>query len=506
MIDSRYKTKKKNSVIIIITVILSVAVLALAVYMIKRPGFELLLNYVTIEAGTVVDPYSYIVRVKNVSVNEILVDSTVSSNVPGIYSIDYSLGSDVKSISVNVVDTTGPEIVLKNGPFQYIAGDEIVVADMLESVNDISPIELSIDVADNDLSIPGEYTITVIATDLYGNRSLADVTLLIEAVEEETVFFGINDATILAGDGFDLLSGVSLAEDFADDADIDVDSGDYNANVPGIYSVTYSVTDIDGNIYTASRVITVMEQPKMEPEPVPSPAPTPALNAEAPTATPNISVSENVSVSSQFPTVTPNPGNVNNVTTNTGVVIKAKDGTDYTIPWDVTGITGQPYLVAVNRAMCTVTVYGKDEAGNYTNPVHAFRCSVGKEGHETPIGIYTTSSRFDWCYMVDGTWGRYAIRIDGGIMFHSVCYYSKSITDLEYDEFNKLGSPASLGCVRLNISDILWMYLNCPTGFKTVIYDDYTSPGPLGKPNAILIDTTDVLNRGWDPTDPSKPI
>ena len=171
--------------------------------------------------------------------------------------------------------------------------------------------------------------------------------------------------------------------------------------------------------------------------------------------------------------------------------------------WDVKGIEGQPYLVAVNRACCTVTVYQKDAGGDYIVPLKAFAASVGKPGNETPTGRWNTGDRYDWCYMVDSSYGRYAIRIQGGYMFHSVCYFTQSIDDLEYEEYNKLGGPASLGCVRLCLADEKWLYDNCPNGFPVVIYDDAENPGPLGKPEPIRIDVTDEARRGWDPTDPS---
>lgn len=173
--------------------------------------------------------------------------------------------------------------------------------------------------------------------------------------------------------------------------------------------------------------------------------------------------------------------------------------------WDVKGINGQPYLVAVNRVHNTVTVYEKDEVGSYTKPLKAMVCSVGKAGHETIPGRFDTEGRYEWCYMVDGSYGRYAIRIYKGIMFHSVCYFSKSIDNLEYEEFNKLGEAASLGCIRLCVSDVKWLYDNCPNGFPCVIYDDETTPGPLGKPETVKIDINDEIRRGWDPTDPEKP-
>ena len=56
--------------------------------------------------------------------------------------------------------------------------------------------------------------------------------------------------------------------------------------------------------------------------------------------------------------------------------------------------------------------------------------------------------------------------------------------------------------MRLCVADEKWLYDNCPEGFPCCIYDEATSPGPLGKPQGIIIDTADA-RRGWDPTDPN---
>lgn len=171
----------------------------------------------------------------------------------------------------------------------------------------------------------------------------------------------------------------------------------------------------------------------------------------------------------------------------------------YTPPQDVT----LPYYIKVNRAMCTVTVYGIDANGEYTIPVKAFACSVGKEGEETIAGEYALHDRFGttWCYMVDGSYSQYAYRIERGYMFHVVPSFEKQKNTLETAEYNKLGSPASLGCVRLTTADAKWITTNCPIGTKTLIYDDPSSPGPLGKPETIKIPLEHTW-AGWDPTDP----
>ncbi len=181
---------------------------------------------------------------------------------------------------------------------------------------------------------------------------------------------------------------------------------------------------------------------------------------------------------------------------------------EFTLPEDETSETETtmtsdkyPYLVKVNRVLNCVTVYTKDSNGKFTVPYKSMACSTGKYINNTPLGTFKVSSRYTWRLMVDGTHSQYATRFYGGILFHSVPCYSPHKNQLEYEEFNKLGSPASLGCVRLNVQDAKWIYDNCPYGTTVIVYDDETSPGPLGKPSVIKI-PEDSPYRGWDPTDP----
>lgn len=154
----------------------------------------------------------------------------------------------------------------------------------------------------------------------------------------------------------------------------------------------------------------------------------------------------------------------------------------------------------VNRVANCVTVYEKDADGAFTVPVRAFVCSCGREGHETPLGTFKTSSYYKWRLMVDGTYGHYAVRFNQGIMFHSIPYYTPNEGDLEWDQFNLLGQPASLGCVRLACADAKWIYDNCKAGTKVIVYDDAENPGPLGKPEEIKVAAENPMHK-WDPTD-----
>ena len=162
---------------------------------------------------------------------------------------------------------------------------------------------------------------------------------------------------------------------------------------------------------------------------------------------------------------------------------------------------GSPYYILVNRKANTTTIYGLDANGYYSIPVRAMVCSTGKPGCETPTGTFSVSSRYDWLYMVDGSYGQYATRFNGAILFHSVCYSKKDPSALMTYEYNMLGGVASLGCVRLQVADAKWVYDNCPKGTKVTVYDA-DSPGPLGKPDTLVSQIAESQPGGWDPSDP----
>ena len=159
-----------------------------------------------------------------------------------------------------------------------------------------------------------------------------------------------------------------------------------------------------------------------------------------------------------------------------------------------------PYYTEVIRNQNTVIVYGLDENNEYTKIIKVMPCSVGRAGQDTPTGTFTTSNKYRWGGLYGGVWGQYSTRIVDDILFHSVPYFSQNPGDLEWEEYNKLGSPASLGCVRMTVRDVKWIFDNCPSGMTVKIYDG-DLPNGVSKPSAPKIDGTSP-NKGWDPTDP----
>lgn len=162
-----------------------------------------------------------------------------------------------------------------------------------------------------------------------------------------------------------------------------------------------------------------------------------------------------------------------------------------------------PFFIRINRAENYATVYGLDFDGEYTIPYKTFVCSTGLNPEDTPLGTFEISDTYRWRLLVDGSYGQYAMRIYGQIMLHSVPYERMSPDSLEYWEYNKLGQPASLGCIRFRVRDIRWIYKHCPVGTEVEVYSRENELPEISLPTLKKIRKSDKY-KGWDPTDPKK--
>lgn len=180
------------------------------------------------------------------------------------------------------------------------------------------------------------------------------------------------------------------------------------------------------------------------------------------------------------------------------------------------------YIKVVINAQL-IYIYKRDSAGNPAELVRTIITSTGMDrgSNATPLGKYMILDSADnsagKCRWVDfgSTYGQYATRLfyltdlrsDGmsgyftGYMFHSELYRSMDPTSLIVAEYNTLGYPRSHGCMRMQVKDARWIYMNCPTGSIVEITDGSSDPSAWSalKPAPLPYGTD------YDPTDPAKP-
>ncbi len=185
---------------------------------------------------------------------------------------------------------------------------------------------------------------------------------------------------------------------------------------------------------------------------------------------------------------------------------------------------GNKMYIEVNRAACVVTFYLYDnETKKYDIPIKSATVSVGRDTRTvagagalniqssfTPIGTYSICSNgaavkysLKPMHEPDGStvYARWCSHIVGNVYFHAIAVGAQSHYAMRPYSYNRLGGPASAGCIRMTVADAKWLYDYAPTGTTVKIVTGSSSkPGPYGKPAVIKINGVN-----YDPTDPEVP-
>lgn len=129
-----------------------------------------------------------------------------------------------------------------------------------------------------------------------------------------------------------------------------------------------------------------------------------------------------------------------------------------------------PYFLYLDKSDHIMTVYGKDDTGNYTVPVKKFSVATGSSPSLTPVGTFTLGDKEEWhTWTWTNTYSPYCTEFDDGLYIHGPIYNSKDFDDVQQSSINEIGTNATSGCIRMYTEDCKWIYQNCPSGTKMQI-------------------------------------
>lgn len=137
--------------------------------------------------------------------------------------------------------------------------------------------------------------------------------------------------------------------------------------------------------------------------------------------------------------------------------------------------TPVPFAVTVDVRNQVVTVYTRDDNGQYTVPVRQMLCSSGTTKNPSDVGDWVLNGRkANWCTFPQwgNTYARYWTRINSSIAFHSVIYTAVNNKSVKVSSYKALGKRASHGCIRLTVADAKWVYDNVGAGTVVTIRED----------------------------------
>lgn len=121
------------------------------------------------------------------------------------------------------------------------------------------------------------------------------------------------------------------------------------------------------------------------------------------------------------------------------------------------------FRIEVDLTKQKVFVYYKD------NLIKEMICSGGTDQSPTPQGEFETSDKIKYSWVERFDVGAfYWTRFYKKYLFHSVPFDKNG--EMIIDEYEKLGSPVSRGCIRLKLEEAKWLYDKLPSGVKVIIY------------------------------------
>ncbi|MBC2036918.1 LPXTG cell wall anchor domain-containing protein [Listeria booriae] len=204
----------------------------------------------------------------DITANVTVTANDVDANQAGTYHVTYSVtdsddNTTTKTVTITVLTNEKPVITAADitqkahrsvDPMAGVTASDLEDGDLTANIKIIAN--------DINIDVPGEYHVTYSVLDSDGNETEKTITVTILS-NDAPVIHG-QDVTFKAGKAFDPMAGVTASD--TEDGDItstiEITANDVNPDVAGVYHVTYSVTDSDGNTTEATYTVTVLTNEK----------------------------------------------------------------------------------------------------------------------------------------------------------------------------------------------------------------------------------------------------
>lgn len=226
----------------------------------------------------------YVKAGNNEAVQKTTLDfSEVDVNSVGNYMAKATYKDKTLEFTVEVIDTTPPEINLKSNFENAVIGQPVNIADYTENISDLGNVQ-NIQVLENDqvltegrslddmsftFSTGGTHELVIRAKDWSNNVS--EKTFSIKSIKDyKSMVSGFHDFSVQEGSDIDYMESLSYPDG---ELTVDVDNSGVDKSTPGDYTVTFNMTGDDGETkFSQEQSVTITAKPKPAPEPVKSPS------------------------------------------------------------------------------------------------------------------------------------------------------------------------------------------------------------------------------------------
>lgn len=232
-----------------------IALLVYCGYLLFNP-LQLKSENITIQYNQPYNPQSNIRFVFLGSKKNVKITGDLDTSKIGDYVITYKYKDEKINVNVKVADIVPPVLLLKSYETDMV--EEIKPEKLVESVEDDSKVTIAFE--DNtNINKEGKQTVTVIATDEYGNQSSGKVSVTRNKDTKAPVIENLAD-TIEIWQGNDVIGDphIQISDNLDKKPKIEIDTSKIDNTKVGEYEIVYTVTDRSGNSAKKSQNVKVI--------------------------------------------------------------------------------------------------------------------------------------------------------------------------------------------------------------------------------------------------------
>jgi hypothetical protein len=251
----KYRRKQRRGLVALIGVLSAILLILVLVLLLVKPKVSLYTE-LTMEAGGEF-PAAQSFLADNRDVQVLYANSSaVKPNVPGVYDVMLTCEGKEYSAKIRVVDTVAPTATVQD---INSLGRIPEAADFVVSYNDATKVAVSY-LTEPEKGEDGEQTVTIVLTDLGGNKTQYQAKLTLTIDREAPVIAGVTDKIVYLGEAVSYMSGVTVTDDLDPNPTLDVDIDAVDPSKVGEYPITYTARDASGNETVVSCLVKVLEK------------------------------------------------------------------------------------------------------------------------------------------------------------------------------------------------------------------------------------------------------
>ena len=187
----------------------------------------------------------------------------VDTSKKGIYTVTYTAeGTEPITRTVNVVDTTKPEITLSEENIYELSLNE-AKPEYKATANDNYDGPITVDITDTiNMDIPGNYKVIFTAKDSENNTTVIEKTVTVKDTTKPVITITGENPQIVEVNTEYKATDVIVTDNSGETIPLNINKNNLNMNRLGTYTVIYSAKDSSGNETTVERKVEVVDTTK----------------------------------------------------------------------------------------------------------------------------------------------------------------------------------------------------------------------------------------------------